>query len=160
MSGSMWIFAVVSLVLFCCAVGLMVSHHRSWRLTRENESDEAELDFRRRQYRRRMQTSAMMGLLVASTFFGQFITGPPVLMVGFWAGVLLLVVWIALLAGADYLATRYHLSRLRHDYIIEEARLHAEVRRIRSVQGNGRHGRRLTKKRKPDAEADDDQKPE
>ena len=138
----------------------MVSHHRSWQLSRQNESDEAELDFRRRQYRRRMQTSTMMGLLVLGTFGGQFITGAAVLIVGYWAGVLLLVVWIALLAGADYLATRYHLSRLRHNCIIEEAKLHAEVHRIRSVQGNGRHGRKQTKKRKPDGAADDDQKPE
>ncbi len=156
----MWISALVSLVLLCCAVGLMVSHHRSWRLARENKGDEAELDFRRRQYRRRMQTSAMMGLLVLGTFGGQFITGPPVLIVSFWAGVLLVVVWIALLAGADYLATRYHLSRQQHDCIIEEAKLHAEAHRIRSVQGNGRHGTKQTRKRKPDGGADDAQKPE
>ena len=138
----------------------MVSHHRSWQLSRQNESDEAELDFRRRQYRRRMQTSTMMGLLVLGTFGGQFITGAAVLIVGYWAGVLLLVVWIALLAGADYLATRYHFSRLRHNCMLEEAKLHAEARRIRSVQGNGRHGRKQTKRRKPDGEADDDRKPE
>jgi len=144
----MWIAAVISLLLFGCAVGLMVSHQRTWRVVRESETDEIELDFRWRQYRRRMQTSAMMGILVVAVFFGQLIERPPVLVVGFWGGVLLFVVWIAMLAMADYVASRHHFARLEHNYIIEQAKLHAEARRIRSVQGNGCRPKKHGKKRK------------
>jgi Na+/H+ antiporter NhaD/arsenite permease-like protein len=151
----MWTSAAISFLMFCCAIGLMVSHRRTWRLTGESESDENERDFRWRQYRRRMQTSAMMGILVVAAFFGQFISKPPMLVIGFWAGVLLLVIWIGLLAAADYYSSRHHLSRLQHNFILEQAKLHAEARRIRAVQGNGRHPKNHAKKRtKPDSEAE------
>jgi len=144
----MWTSAAISILLLGCAVGLMVSHHRAWRLARENETDENELDFRWRQYRRRMQTSAMMGILAVAVSFGQLISEPPVLVVAFWAGVMLFVVWIALLAAADYISSRHHFARLEHDYIIEQAKLHAEARRIRSVQGNGCRPKKYGKNRK------------
>lgn len=85
-----------------------------------------------------MQTSAMLGLLAVALLVGPLLTGPLLLVLGFWAAVLLVVCWVGLLAAVDIWATRHHFSRLRHTYLVEEAKLHAEIRRLRAVRGNGK----------------------
>jgi hypothetical protein len=44
---------------------------------------------------------------------------------------------LAVLAVADMMSTRFYFGRLKHDYLIEEARLHAELRRLQRIRGNG-----------------------
>ena len=55
---------------------------------------------------------------------------------------LLLVIWIAWLAGADIWATQYHFGKLRHKNLIEQAKLHGEIRRVQSAEGNGKAAER------------------
>jgi len=94
--------------------------------------DAGETDYRRRQYFRRMQTSTMLGTLAVAVFVGQWLTQPPWLGLVFWGGVLLLLVWVGLLALADMLATKHYFGTLRHEHLVEQAKLQAELRRIKA----------------------------
>jgi len=134
------ISALVSLALLLAAVGLMVWHARAWGRARADRAAD-ELDFQRRRFRRRMQTSAMLGLLAVALFVGELLTSriqSPWFRLTYWSGVLLGVVWIGLLAAADVWASKYHYDRLRQSYLIEEAKLQAELRRIQAKRSNGK----------------------
>jgi hypothetical protein len=137
----LWSSGLVSLVLLVSAAGLMVWHVRLWRKLQGESLEARELDYRRGQFRRRMQTSAMLGLLGIAIITGQVLT-PWVGSRGFaglyWGGVLLVVGWMALLALADMLATHQHFNRLRTEYLIERAKLQAEAQRIQAAQSNGK----------------------
>ena len=52
----------------------------------------------------------------------------------YWSGVLLLVLWVALLALADMAATGFYYSREKTDYVVEHARLQGELRRARDEE--------------------------
>ena len=134
---------LVSLLLLVATAGLMTWHTLSWRAAQKRPLAAVEFDFRRRQYHRRMQTSAMLGLLAVALFAGELII--PIIHsrrfgICYWAGVLVMVLWICLMALVDMLATHFHFSRLRQDSVVEQARLRTELRRIQSLQGNG-HGK-------------------
>jgi peptidoglycan/LPS O-acetylase OafA/YrhL len=133
-----WSSVLVSLLLLLFAAGLMAMHVQSWRRLRRREPDPHEFDYRRRQLRRRMQTSGLLGLLAVAIFVGQWVTEPNLLGFLFWGGVLLVLAWVALLAIVDMLATKHHFARLRQTYLVEEAKLQAELRRIRATAGNGK----------------------
>ena len=130
----------VAVFLLLCAAGLMTLHVCAWRKSKRQELEASELDFRRRQFRRRMQTSAMLGVLAVAIFIGPLITerGPPTLVFIFWGGTLLVVCWVGLLAVVDVIATKFHFGRLREKYLIEQAKLQAEIRRIQAKRGNGK----------------------
>ena len=133
-----WLSALVSLFLLACAAGLMISHHRTWRRVQRRQPEAEELDYRRRQFRRRTQTSAMLGLLAVAIFVVQLIPGPPLLVLISWGVVLLVLGWIGLLAVVDIWATKHYFGRLRQTFLVEEAKLQAELRRIRVAGGNGK----------------------
>ena len=136
-----WSSALVSFLLLITAVGLLVWHVRAWRAARAQPIEPKEFEYRRHQFRRRMQTSAMLGLLGVLIPLGQWLTPwaqSRLFAAIFWGGVLLLIVWMALLALVDILATHYHFSRLRNDYLIERAKLNAEIRRMQAVRANGK----------------------
>ena len=128
----------MSRFLLLSAAGLMVLHVRAWRRAQRQPLEPRELDYRRRQFRRRMQTSTLLGVLAVAVLVGPLITEPPLLVLAFWGAVLVVVLWVLLLAAADALATRLHFTRLRDDYLIEQAKLQAEIRRLRAIRGNGR----------------------
>jgi MFS family permease len=136
-----WSTGLFALFLLSVAAGLMVSHARSWLAMRSAQLEPREADYRRRQFRRRMQTSAMLGVLGVAIFVGHLLTAwvaSRLFAVFYWGGVLLLLGWMALLALADILATKFHFSRLRQDYMVEQAKLQAELRRIQAKRANGR----------------------
>lgn len=134
---NLWHSILVSCFLLICAAGLMVSHRRSWRRARQSELDTEEFDYRRRQFRRRMQTSAMLGVLALTLPVVDWLTARSesgLLHLVCWSITLLLVVWIALLALVDLVATKYHFGRMRHSDLIEETRLRAELHRIEATR--------------------------
>ena len=140
---NIWPSLLVSLFLLLVAVGLMILHYRTWSLAQKQELDGDAQKYRRRQFRRRMQTSALMGVLAVALFVGRLIIGPPLvgpkwLVVVFWAGVMLVLGCVFLLALLDIWATKYHFGRLRQTYQIEQTKLKAELRRIQATRGNGR----------------------
>jgi UDP-N-acetylmuramyl pentapeptide phosphotransferase/UDP-N-acetylglucosamine-1-phosphate transferase len=137
----LWSSAFISLFLLACAAGLMVWHIRAWRSVQTADVEASERDYRRRQFRRRMQTSAMLGLLAVAIFVGQVLTlwlESHWCTLIFWGGVLLMLMWVGLLAGADVVATRYHYGRLRHEYFLEQVKLRAELDKIQKRQSNGK----------------------
>lgn len=133
---------MIALVLWIAAAWLMRSHLATWHavLRQESHPESKGLDYHRRQFRRRMQTSAMLGIVGVGMLVGRLLMvfgAPPPVVVVFWMGVMLLVVWLGLLAVADMVSTRYYFSRLKQDYVVEEARLKAELRRLKQTRGNG-----------------------
>ena len=141
---SHWSSMAVPGLLLVCAAGLMAWHVRSWRAARRGQLDARELDFRRRQFRRRMQTSAAIGLLAVLLWAGQWLV-PRLhslpLVIFFCVGLLGVLLWLSLMAVTDMMATKFHYSRLHQDYLVEQARLRSELRRITDKdEGGGRKG--------------------
>ncbi len=123
-----WVSLGFSLVLLVASAVMLGLHHRTWRHLQEQPLDAREHDFHRRQFRRRMQTSAMLGLLAVAVFIGHWMTSPPLAPLAwliFWGLVVLVVLWMGLLAMADLLVTRFHFRRLRDDYLAQQTRLKA-----------------------------------
>ncbi len=143
---NLWHSILVSCFLLICAAGLMLSHRRSWRRFRcrsaqQDELDAGEFDYRRRQFRRRMQTSAMLGVLAVTLPVADWLTarsGSSLLHLVCWSVVLLLAAWLGLLALADVVATKYHFGRMRQSYLIEETKLKAELHRMEAARGDGK----------------------
>ncbi len=146
-----WPAIVVAGLLMICAVALVLWHLSSWRAAKQQDLEAAELDYRRRQFRRRMQTSGLLGLLAAGLVVGVFIRRPPLVVLLYWGGMLVLVGWVALLALVDWWATKLHFNRLRRGYLIEKARLEVQARQLRARGGNGRAGKARKRRRRRDA---------
>ena len=135
---------IVALVLCLSSAALVAWHIRAWKRLQREVIDLRERDFRRRQFRRRMQTSAMLGVLGAAIFVGQLLMPGIVsqlFLVMYWTGVVVLVVWVALLALADMAATSFYYSRERNDYVAEQARLHGELLRARDEKDSVQNGK-------------------
>jgi hypothetical protein len=133
--------ALISLLLLLAAGGLMFSHAHAWRAFQREQLDPREFDYRRRQFRRRMQTSAMLAVLAVAMFIGHLLTmwlESRTFAVVFWGAVMLVLCWVGLLATADVWATKHHFGRLRDECLVEQAKLQAELRRIQAVRGNGK----------------------
>ena len=154
-----WTHAAFSSFVLLAAAGLTVWHVRAWREVRSLELPPEARNYHWRQFRRRIQCSAMLAVLAVLLFVGQWVESPPLHSFSFicyWGATLLLVVWLALLAVADIVATKYYFGRLRSDVIVEQAKLEAEAQRLRSLHGNGqsRDRRQITgrKRKGPDAD--------
>ncbi len=132
---------VFSVVLLACAAGLLLWHLLSWRADRRRRMEPNEREFRRRQFRRRLQTTIMLALLAASLPIGHELVilgrgaGPQSwwlkAAVIFWAAVLVLLVWLVLLATADIWASKFYYGRLRDRNQLEQTRLKAQLWKLR-----------------------------
>ena len=131
-------FAMVGAILFLVGVGQMMLHLRTWRRACRQDLEAKEHEYRRRQFRRRIQSSGMLAALGVAILVGQRVAGPPWAFLAYWGGVLLLVIWMMLLAVADIIATKYYYGGMRHHYMIEEVKLQAELRRLQDARRNGR----------------------
>jgi peptidoglycan/LPS O-acetylase OafA/YrhL len=134
----MWSSTLFSLATLFFAIGLIAWHVRTWRRVERSAPDPKEYDFRRRQLRRRVQTSGMLGVLAVAIFISPWMTGPPWLFGLYCFTMLVLVLWVAVLAMIDLWVTRHYYQRLRDGYLAEEAKLQAELRRLRAAKGNGK----------------------
>lgn len=131
--GPLWPSLLLAAGLLVVAGWMVYTHVRSWRFAcRQDDIAKRELDYRRNQFRRRMQTSVMLAVLAVGLVVGQvlirFRVGGPWMIVVFWLVMIVLVFWLVLLAVADMLATGAYFGRLRQDYRVEEARLQAQLR--------------------------------
>ena len=135
---------LVALVLCGSSAGLIAGHIRAWRRLQGAEIDQGERHFRCRQYRRRMQTSAMLGVLGVAIFVGQllmiWITSWLLLAI-YWSGLLLLVLWVVLLAVADMTASVFFYSREKNSCLAEQAKLQGELRQAQDEEAPARNGR-------------------
>ena len=115
-------------VAICAVGGLLVAWHlRARRMLEKHEVRPAELDFALRQYRRRMQASAMMLLIGAAILVSPWIVHDGLASVLYWLAVLLVLLWMAALALADMLATQFHFARQRDRIHLERAQLEMQV---------------------------------
>jgi hypothetical protein len=131
----------VSALLLLAAVVMMISHIRAWRSFKRQDADAEDAGYRWRQFRRRMQMSAMLGMVAIAVPVGFVLS--PYLRSGwfdfvYWIATMLVVCWIILLAAVDIWATKYHFGRLHQKCLIERAKLEAEARRVQAVKGNGK----------------------
>jgi hypothetical protein len=126
----MWLHVLVGSGMIVVSAALVLRHRAAWRRSIEQDASDDERRFARGQWRRRVQTSGMVGIVGVMIGAGPWVQGPWVV-VCYWIGAVLLVAWMLLLAIADVLATRMHFSRLSRDHVVEHLRLHAELRRAR-----------------------------
>lgn len=142
-----WITQLVALAILLAAGALAYWHLRIRRVHRESDLTPAQRDFYHRQFRRRIQVSAMLGILAVMLAAESWLTQPlAYVLIGL--GMLLLLLWIMLLAVMDAVATRFHFERLRGDYLVERAKLEAEARRLRAAGGNGKPPTKAAKRKK------------
>jgi UDP-N-acetylmuramyl pentapeptide phosphotransferase/UDP-N-acetylglucosamine-1-phosphate transferase len=133
-----------ALVLCLSSAGLIAWHVRAWKRIQQSDIDQRERNFRHRQYRRRMQTSAMLGLLGVAIFVGQLLmtlATSQLFLVIYWCCVLALLLWMAILAVADMAATSFYYSREKNTYIAEHAKLQGELLRAREEEARRRNGK-------------------
>ena len=132
----LWLTIAVGVALSATAAGLMVSHARTWQRFEGSgkAADPKERVYRRRQFRRRVQTSALLGLLAVALVAGHWVSSPPWRPWAFavyWGLVLLVVAWVALLALVDLVSTRLYFGRIQQHYRLEQTRLKAELERMK-----------------------------
>jgi len=134
----MWSSTILSVAILLAAIALIASHIRHWRRVEQSDSEGLEYDFRRRQVRRRVQTSGLVAVLAVGLLVSPLMNRNVWLFTFYCLTMLGLVTWVAVLAGVDLFATRQHYDRVRDIYLAEEAKLKAELRRIRASKGNGK----------------------
>jgi hypothetical protein len=130
----LWLTIAVGVALSATAAGLMVSHVLAWQRFEgsRDAADPKERVYRRRQFRRRVQGSVLLGLLAVALVAGHWVSSPPWhpwAFASYWGLVLLVVAWVALLALADLVSTRLYFGRIEEHYRLEETRLKAELER-------------------------------
>ena len=130
-----------SIGLLLIVIVLLVVHVRSWRRARREATEPVELRFAWRQFRRRMQASAMLGIVALAIPLGSSIPyrERPNLFVYFWFAVAMLVTWVLVLAMLDMFATARHGVHASRRNLIEQAKLRARLERHHLGGGNGHH---------------------
>jgi hypothetical protein len=133
--------ALFSALLIVVSGSLMLMHWRAWKGFQQGELPQAEFDYRRRQFRRRMQASGMIGIVGLALFVGvAFFLGREslvpwvedvVVILVYWFAVLLVTVWMFLLAFVDIWATRRYLTRICEEDLMAQTRIHADLARQR-----------------------------
>ncbi len=133
----MWSSIAFGAFLLAFAGFMIMRHRAAWRLAQEEDLDEPDLDFLRRQFRRRMQASGMIGLVGVAVIVGIWVTHTVTAAI-YWSVVILIVLWIGMLAVSDLINTRYYYGQLAQKHVEEHARLTAELHRIKSRDSNGK----------------------
>ena len=130
------ILVIVAILLIVASTALVVWHLTVWREAQGAGLEIEELDFRRRQFRRRMQTSIMLGLIGLALPIGNLISPrqTPSLFVFYWWGVGLLVAWLGLLALGDAISTRQHLLQMQRRF---QRELDLTRQELLKREGNG-----------------------
>jgi ABC-type transport system involved in cytochrome bd biosynthesis fused ATPase/permease subunit len=136
---------LLAIFLFLAAVTLMFSHVLTWQRCQKENLDANELEYRRRQYRRRMFTSGTLGVLSLIMFVGCLLVIQWDSKVGglvLWILVLLGLCWITVLAVVDIMATRRHFSDARSHQLVERVKLQAALQQIQASKSDSQAGRR------------------
>jgi hypothetical protein len=128
----MWPSFIAAAVLLAVSAMLIARHLATWRRVAATSRDADERDFAWRQFRRRVQTSGLLGTVGLAIILGEVFPWPAAKLVC-WGAALIFTVWMMLLAGADYFATRLHLSRRAS----RELAAHARKKVSTSHSGNG-----------------------
>lgn len=119
----------VALLVFSAV--LVWTHLRAWRTAEAADLSPRDRQFAWRQFRRRAQTSAMIGIAAIAIMVAPLITSRASALVSvfYLAGLLLLVLWVILLALVDAIATRRHYGTLQRGELNQLAESNARTRR-------------------------------
>ena len=102
------------------------------------EEDDLARTYADRQLRRRLQVSAMLGIVGILIPLGDqlepFFRGRPGLFFIYWMAVLILVAWTVLMALGDWMSSTAYSSLANIQLRVERSRLEEEVRRYRASQ--------------------------
>src|SRR5688572_32426219 len=96
---------VAAAVLLAVSALLIARHLATWRRFAATLRDADERDFRWRQFRRRVQTSGLLGTVGLAILLGEVLPWPVAKLVC-WGAAVSFTVWMMLLAVADLVATR------------------------------------------------------
>jgi hypothetical protein len=126
---------VVSLLLIGLSGVLLDMHRRSWREAQHDGSlTERDLRFARSQYKRRMQSSSIIGVLGAAIGVAPLVPHEPMAFALYLAAISAACMAIMLLAAIDAWATRQNFVRVRSEQLAAQIKLAREVtRRERSI---------------------------
>lgn len=129
----MWSTILFAACLIATSSGLVLWHVLAWRRVDHGGLADVDERFYRNQFRRRLQASAMLGLvglLALADLWIEDVVGRAVL----WCVILLIVLWTLLLAGSDWLASRLHFDKLISANAVEQALLRREIEKFRREQ--------------------------
>lgn len=125
---------VVGITLMLVAAMLVATNLHAWRTADHGGLGAVEREFHARRFRRRVQASVLVGvvgLLILGDLALERYFKEDLLRLWYWCGVAVLLVWLLMLAGGDWLASRayYHseLNRLQ----AERTSLQADVARLK-----------------------------
>jgi magnesium-transporting ATPase (P-type) len=135
-------WALFPLILAIAAVVWLVVHWRTWRRYKTSSEDAAERDYRRRQFRRRMQATSLLAVIAVGMVIGVAIPwrqwSSVSAYVFWWTGISILVVWLIALALADALSSGLYFNKVKQERATTEARLRSELKRLKARGRNGR----------------------
>ena len=128
------------IALAILSLGLLWRHRHFWQTIDLDKLESQEQTYFRRQYRRRVSTSAMIGIVGLAIIAAHWVISP-VLVYVYLAGLMLAVCSILLMALLDFWSTRSFLYDMRRRHSRQRAELEAEVHRLRKArethEGNG-----------------------
>ena len=115
-------------VLLISVSALMVLHHAgTWRRDKMRTLPGVERDFLHRRYRRRVQTSLVIGGLGLIVFGSSWITTPSAV-ITFWMAALFGVFLLVANAAFDWNDSRTHYGKQRDQIFAERAQLEIQMR--------------------------------
>jgi hypothetical protein len=121
---------VLSLFLIGLSVVLVAAHMRSSR--HDAGSDPCEAGFHRRQYRRRMLASSLIGAVGLALLAGIRLE-ETLLAAAYWMVIMAVVVWIAALALIDLACSRAYFDQLRAEQLRQQDAFLSDIERLRNV---------------------------
>lgn len=131
----MWPTLLFSAALILISLTLLAWHVKAWREADHGGLSERDGEFFRRQCRRRMQTSGMLGIIGLLIFGHQWIIDNTTLAL-YWTGVLGLLIWTVLLAVGDFAASRLHYGPHLAEQQTEHLLLQREIEQFRRESGS------------------------
>jgi hypothetical protein len=109
---------------------LLDMHRRSWRESQQDGSlSERDLRFARSQYKRRMQSSGIIGVLGAAIGLAPLVPHEPMAFTVYLAAISAACMAIMLLAALDAWATRQNFVRVRSEQLAAQIKLARDVAR-------------------------------
>ena len=140
---SSWTISGFGVLLIGLSALLTWSTERSWRRNKRRDISDTDWTYFFRQRRRRLNTNIIISIVGFAMLGGSWIVKP--LWFGiYWFCVVLLVFWIIVLAGVDFLATRAYYRNLRDTMLAERRSLEKELYQLQTSKHNGK-GTHLTR---------------
>jgi hypothetical protein len=132
----MWPSVIFGSLLVLASAGLVAGHVLARRRRANDHLDDLERVYRVRQFRHRMQASALLGVVGLAVIGGNWVDGPPGEAL-YWSGVLMVVLWVLFLAGADAASTQSFFREEQKRQAAEHLALQKEIERFRKHEDNG-----------------------